>query len=162
MITQPEILVTPDFPTIKFREPRDLVNLDIELPKILHNQGWGCGTYFHVQFMNHERNELLTSSLFVVTKETEALQTTDNPYQPMTKTIYTREVKQIGDWWVNSLPETEKKGPAQMIATRPKVTWNPGKKMHQVKLDDKVVYETPDKELAHQIADGKTPIPKAA
>src|SRR6266849_4735255 len=148
MIINPEIIVTPDLPTIKFREPRDQINLDVELPKILHRQGWGCGTYFNIQFMNHERNELLACALYVVTKETEGLHTSDNPYQPMTKTIYTREAKQVGEWWINSEPVKT----GSMVAI-----WNPGKKMHQVKIGDKVVYETPDKDLAHKVADGKTP-----
>ena len=89
MIIYPEILVTPDHPTIKFKQPREQVNLDVELPKILHAQGWGCGTYFHVQFLDHDKAKLLASALYVVTEEVETLVTSDaNPYQPVTKTVF--------------------------------------------------------------------------
>jgi hypothetical protein len=78
MLIYPEILITPDLPTIKFHQPRDQIKLDIELPRILHNQGWGCGTYFHVQFLNHEKTELLACALYVVTKEVEGIHTGGN------------------------------------------------------------------------------------
>ena len=146
MVIYPEVIVAPDSPTIKFRQPRDQVNLDVELPRILHAQGWGCGTYFHVQFMNHEKTELLACALYVVTKESEGIQTSDNPYQPMTKTVYSREARIVGDWWVST--------PKVMTSV-----WNPGKKMFQVKIGDKVVYETPHKEEGVKIAAGEIEIP---
>lgn len=104
MLIYPEIIPTPDSPTIKFNQPRDQIDLDKELPRILHAQGWGCGTYFHVQFLNHEKTKLLSCGRFVVSEETETIQTNDaNPYQPMTRTVFSRRAEQIGEWWV--LPE---------------------------------------------------------
>jgi hypothetical protein len=100
MVIHPEVIVTPDTPTIKFREPREQVDLSKELPRILNAQGWGCGTYFNVQFLNHEKTKLLACGRFVVIEETESLHTSDaNPYQPMTKTMIARCAEQIGDWW---------------------------------------------------------------
>ena len=96
----PEIQVTPDSPTIKFSQPRDQVDLSKELPRILHAQGWGCGTYFNVQFLNHEKTKLLACARFVVTEEVETIQTSDaNPYQPITKTVFSRTAEQIDEWW---------------------------------------------------------------
>ena len=137
MIIHPEILVAPDLPTIKFRQPRDQINLDVELPRILHSQGWGCGTYFHVQFLSHDKNKLLASALYAVTEEKETLHTSDaNPYQPMTKTIFTRKAERIGDWWRCSLDGLEKlEGETvKVVADGSKtiVKWNPGLKVHQV------------------------------
>lgn len=100
MVIYPDITVTPDCPTIKFHQPHEQVDLDKELPRILHAQGWGVGTYFHVQFMNHEKTKLLSCGRFVVTEELETIQTNDaNPYQPMTKTVFSRRAEQIGEWW---------------------------------------------------------------
>jgi len=99
MIIHPEVFVTPDCPTIRFRESKDSVDLEKKLPQILHAQGWCCGTYFHVQFVSHDRTKLLASTRFVVSEESESLQTSDNPYQPMTKTIYNLKATQIEPWW---------------------------------------------------------------
>lgn len=110
MVIYPEVLVTPDTPTVKFCQPFDKVDLSKELPRILNVQGWGCGTYFNVQFLNHEKTKLLASGRFVVTEEAEAVQTNDaNPYQPLTKTVCTRSAQQLGEWWLAKVPvETEK------------------------------------------------------
>jgi len=149
MIIHPEIIVTPDLPTIKFKQPRDQVDLDVELPKILHTQGWGCGTYFHIQFVNHEKTKLLASATFVVSEETESIHTSDNQYNPVTKTIFTRSATRIGDWWEKS------KNPSENISEKisAKVKWNPGKKVHQVIEDGKIIYENADKEQALKVAE---------
>lgn len=67
MIIKPNIIITPDCPTVVFREPKEKINLDEELPKILRYQGWGCGTYFNVQFI--DSGELLSCARFVVSFE---------------------------------------------------------------------------------------------
>lgn len=146
MIIHPEITVTPDLPTIKFKEPREQVDLDVELPKILHTQGWGCGTYFHVQFLNHEKTKLLGSATFVVSEETESIVTSDNQYNPVTKTIFSRKAEMIGRWWEKSDENINEKINAE-------VKWNPGKKVHQVIEDGKVIYENADKEQAIKVAE---------
>tara|TARA_R110000803_G_scaffold95011_2_gene162762 strand:+ start:113 stop:595 length:483 start_codon:yes stop_codon:yes gene_type:complete len=40
--------------------------------------------------------------------------------------------------------------------------WNPGRKAYQVIVNGEVVYETPEKQLAQQIARGDQPVPVAA
>ena len=100
MLIYPDIQATPDSPTIKFYQPREQIDLNKELPRILHAQGWGCGTLFNVMFLNHEKTKLLACGRFVVTEEVESLHTNDaNPYQPMTKTVFSRCAEQIGEWW---------------------------------------------------------------
>ena len=107
MLIYPDIQATPDSPTIKFYQPREQIDLNKELPRILHTQGWGCGTFFNVLFLNHEKTKLLSCGRFVVTEEIETLHTNDaNPYQPMTKTVFTRAAVQIGEWW----PKTNEAG----------------------------------------------------
>lgn len=162
MVIYPEVLVTPDCPTIKFRQPREQVDLDKELPRILQAQGWGCGTYFHVQFLSHDKTRLLASALFVVSEEVESMVTSDtNAYQTVTKTVFSRKVSQIGDWWPEAkLDVTESATNVPAVAM--KAVWNPGKKIHQIKLGESVVYETPDKQEAREIAEGRKPIPQAA
>jgi hypothetical protein len=100
MLIYPDIQATPDCPTIKFNQPRDQVDLHKELPRILHAQGWGCGTLFNIMFLNHDKTKLLACGRFVVCEEIETIQTNDaNPYQPMTKTVFSRVAVQIGEWW---------------------------------------------------------------
>lgn len=102
MIIQSEIIITPDRPVVRFRESRDTINLDEELPKLLHRQGWGLGTFFNVQFLNREKTELLSSATFVVTHEKEQLHTSEaNPYQPMTRTVFSRKAEQTTEWWIS-------------------------------------------------------------
>lgn len=108
MVIQPEIFITPDRPTIRLREPREQVDLDKELPRILSAQGWDVGTYFHIQFVSHDRTTLLASGQFVVTEVREALHTSEaNPYQPITKSVFTRAAEQVGDWWTPGLKSLE-------------------------------------------------------
>jgi hypothetical protein len=100
MLIYPDIQATPDCPTIKFNQPREQIDLHKELPRILHAQGWGCGTLFNVMFLNHEKTKLLACGRFVVSEEIETIQTNDaNPYQPMTRTVFSRRAEQIGDWY---------------------------------------------------------------
>jgi hypothetical protein len=168
MVIHPEIIVTPDCPTIKFRQPREQVDLDKELPRILSAQGWGCGTYFHVQFVSHDKTNLLASALFVVTEEVESLQTSEaNPYQPVTKTVFSRKAERVSEWWKFGVRELSLRATAVMESggesgSNAKASWNPGKKLYQVKVGDKVIYETKDKQEANDIADGKIPVPRAA
>ena len=112
MIINPEVIVTPDCPTVQIREPRENLSLEEELPRIVHNQGWGVGTYFNVQFISHDRTKLLSTGAFVVVQADERLHTSDaNPYQPMTKAVSTRKAEQIGEWW---MPATaQKRGPGR-------------------------------------------------
>jgi len=101
MIIAPEILVTPDRPTVRFREPREKIDLDKELQKVLKAQGWGLGTYFNVQFISHDRTELLSQGEFAVVKDAESLQTNEeNQYSPSTRTVYVKEVEQLGEFRV--------------------------------------------------------------
>ena len=157
MVIQPEVFVTPDRPIVRFREPQEKVDLALELPKVLQSQGWGIGTHFHVQFINHDRTALLASAEFMVTEVKEGIHTSEaNPYQPMTKMVFMRKFEQIGKWWKTIKSEAI---PEKVVLT---TSWNPGKKLHQVKNGDEVVFETPDKEIALQVAEGKIPVPEAA
>lgn len=144
MIIHPEIITTPDLPTIKFREPKDKVDLDVELPRILHSQGWSCGTYFHIQFISHDRTKLLSSATFVVSEEVESVHTSEaNPYNPVTRTVFSRKASRVSDWWGTVV--IKKEGDA-------KVVWNPGLKVHQVKVGEETIFETKDKEEALRVA----------
>ena len=112
MVIQPEIYTTPDRPVVRFREPREKVDLALELPKILQSQGWGIGTHFHVQFINHDRTALLASAEFMVTAVTEGIHTSEaNPYQPITKTVFMRKFEQVGEWWISVDKEIVEKTP---------------------------------------------------
>lgn len=156
MVIHPEVIVTPDCPTVKFRQPREQVKLDVELPKILQGQGWGCGTYFHVQFVSHDKSELLAAGKFVVTEEKEMIETTDDPYRPVTKTVFGRKFAQLGDWWVAKTTEPKP------FETELKASWNPGKKKYEVKQGDAIVFESVDKQEAQDVASGKRTLPVAA
>lgn len=164
MVIYPEVLVTPDCPTVKFHQPCEQVDLEKELPRILHAQGWGCGTYFNVQFLSHDKTTLLACAKFVVNEEKEMLHTSDNQYNPNTKTVFTRSAVQLENWWpdrnipvnvpsvlISELTESVT-GVCNPINNPPKETrvyWNPGKKVHQVKVGDTVMFESPDKDVAN-------------
>ena len=146
MLIYPEITVTPDTPTIKFRLPREQVDLDKELPRILHAQGWALGTYFNVQFITHERDKVLSAALYVVSEESEEKVTSDNPYAPMTKTVFNLKAAQVGPGWVAPMPN----GVEIVESSQPQIVWNPGKKVHEVKIDGVVAYESKIKSQAMQ------------
>lgn len=140
MIIHPEIRVTPDLPTIRFSEPRDQVDLDIEIPRILNREKWGCSTYFKVQFINHEKTEVLASAEFVVVQEIQGSYTNAaNPSQPMTSETFKCKAEIIGKWWYSSLEKA--KGQKGGV-----VKWNPGLKVHQLIINDEVVYADANKD----------------
>lgn len=96
MVIAPEVSVTPDRPVVRFREPRDKLNLAKELQRVVQMQGWGVGTYFNVQFVSHNRENLLAECAFLVTCDAEELKTNDeNPYSPKTHTAHIKTIKQI-------------------------------------------------------------------
>ncbi len=109
MIIQPNIF-TPDRPVVQYKEPSTLVDLDVELPKILTRQGWAVGTFFHIQFFNHEMTKLISYGLYMVVESTPYLDTSEaNPYQPMTRTGFRQKAEQVGDWWyAPDAPEIQK------------------------------------------------------
>ena len=123
MVIQPEIYTTPDRPIVRFREPREKIDLSLELPKVLQSQGWGIGTHFHVQFIDHDRTALLASAEFLVTQVAEGLHTSEaNPYQPITKTIFMRKFEQIGEWWISADSAAVEKIPESSLATEVEVS----------------------------------------
>ena len=145
MIAKPEIAVTPDYPVVKFREPRETVDLDLELPRILQAQGWGLGTVFRVQFITHERTKLRAGATFVVTEDSESIQTSEaNPNQPMTRMVNLRACAQIGPWW-----ESE----ASAAAAPADIKWNPGKRAYDLIRGGVVVATIADKAEAQAAAD---------
>jgi hypothetical protein len=110
MLIHPEIFTTPDYPVVRFRAERDQINLDTDLPRILDVQGWDVGTYFYVQFMSHDRSELMADAKFVVTELKENIQINEaNPYQPVTKAVAKRKAEQRGEWWIPEARKTRKK-----------------------------------------------------
>lgn len=152
MVIAPHITTTPDFPTVRFREPKEQIDLETELNKILKIQGWGVGTYFNVQFVNHERTKLLASVTYVVTEEHEELRVNESiPGHPVTTNVVTRRCEEAGPWkWFVVEAPVEEPAKTKM----PYVRWNPGKKVHEVRLNGEVLFETKDKEEAREVANG--------
>ena len=145
-IMRPEVFTTPDCPTIKFREKEEVVNLDIEIPKILISQGWGLGTIFCVQFTNHERTQIVKVARFIVDTQDSDIQTFNPDSQsPMTKMVETRTAKQIETWiYPNGAPVD--------ISTK-LVKWNFGNKEYEVKLGDNVLFSSASKKEAEKFRD---------
>jgi len=129
-IIRPDIFITPDCPTVKFREEPENINLAVEVPKILTQQGWGLGTIFCIQFINHDRTKLIKFARFIVSTENSSLQTfnPDGP-QPMTKLVEAREACQMEAWFY----------PQGSQAKNFKIDWNFGEKKHRVMQGDKIV-----------------------
>lgn len=148
MIIQPKILsVTPDEPTVQFKQSKDQIDLDKELLRLVNNQGWGCGTYFHVQFTNHEYTELKSAAKYVVTQKIENVYTNEaNPYQPVTRNISNYKIERV-EKWRHFGEEVKTEGT--------EIKWNPGLKVHQLKLGDEVIYQNADKAKVIEVAEGK-------
>jgi len=143
----PEVFTTPDRPIIRIREFRGHVDLDDLISKLIHAQGWGSGTYFSVQFMNHERSKIFASGEFMVTMADEAL-VTSNPdsRNPNTKMVSHLKSEMVGEWFVTSF--IDERDPARKQDVKKldaEVKWNPGVKRHQVIVDNEVVFESEDK-----------------
>lgn len=97
MIIVPKVFVTPDRPIVRFKQPKDHFDIDKEIHRVLNAQGWGLGTYFSVQFVNHDETELISQAEYVVSKDTEDFQTkNDNQYNPSSKTVHVREFIPVG------------------------------------------------------------------
>jgi hypothetical protein len=133
-ITRPEIFITPDCPTVKFREDPKVINLVIEIPKILTQQGWALGTIFTVQFVNHEKTKLIKVARFIVSTENETLHTF-NPdgERPMTKLIQARTAKQMEAWFY---PDSQ-----PVAAVGKEVKWNLGLGKHTVVQNGEIIFK---------------------
>ena len=81
------------------------------------------------------------------------MHTSDSPYQPVTKTVFNRKAERVCEWW--PALRTSKVESVEEL-TKATVYWNPGKKVHQVKMGDKIIFESSDKELAIRAANGET------
>lgn len=148
MNIRPAIYATPDRPVVVFREPRELVDLDRELPLLLKNQGWHVGLYFNVQFVSHDRTELLATAQFVVTSVREALVTTNaNPDQPITSAVSARRYERITEWLFFGGRKVHGKA-----------VWNVGRGGYVIEVDGEEVGFEKDKETAQRIAAGEVPL----
>jgi hypothetical protein len=173
MRIHPHIDVTPNFPTVQFREERSLIDLEAELAKVVNYQRWSCGLYFNVQFVNHDRTKLLQSALFVVSEENESVNVNnDNPYSPKTQITSARKAVQIGEWWYSGavFDEAAIEPPTPQVvvefddsvwqgidAANAIRKWNPGKQQHEVWVHDELVYASPHKNKATAVSEGRDP-----
>ena len=145
MIIHPQIEVTPDTPTIKFREAKEQVDLDKELPRILNHQGWDIGTYFHVQFINFERTHLLSSALFVVIESTEKLVVNDSdPYHTMSKMVSSHKADRVSKWWYSDSGKEERDAEPPP-PPEPKLRYDQSAKEHVVMLGHEELFRNPFK-----------------
>ena len=129
-ITRPQIVITPDCPTVKFRVDPQTINLAIELPKILAQQGWALGTMFCIQFINHEETKLIKLARFIVSAEVESMQTFNpDSERPMTKLVQAREATQMEAWFC----------PYGSSSSRMTIEWKFADKKHRVMLDGEII-----------------------
>lgn len=143
MIIHPDINNTPDRPVIKFRQPKELMDLTLELGRAMKSQGWALGTRFTVQFINHEKTQLLSTAEFVVSDREESFITNDdNPYAPTSRDIVTYRAIQVDDWWYSELGseirDTPEPEPEILV---PKLAYDKTTKVHQVRLGDEILFE---------------------
>jgi hypothetical protein len=137
MIIHPRIDITPNRPIVIFREPREQVDLDKALPRILRTQGWACGTFFHIQFQSHKQDKLYSFATYVVTQDDEMLVVNeDNPYQTVTKTAFNYKAEIVGDWWFAEYQEE-----IDETATTVKMAYDKTSKLHQAKRGNDILYE---------------------
>ncbi len=158
---KPAVDPRPNFPIVKFQYSREQVDFDVELQRVIQNNGWDCGTYFYVQFLKVENDKkfaLLESALFIVTHVDEGIYTNEaNSYAPMTKTVYTHKAERVGDWWTPGGTEKVSEKPAKdaIPAAKPQVIPNHENGTYDVVLNGKVIYRNKDESKAQDVADGK-------
>lgn len=157
MIKFPKTYPTSDLPIVVFEQAKELVVLDDVLPSILRREGWACGTCFYIQFMggNEKHLKLLAMALYVVSEVDESLHTNEsNPYQPITKMITNRKAEIVGKWqyFDKEKPDTLDEmtrivddASKRSADIKLEIKWNPGKKVHELKLGDDVLYANADK-----------------
>lgn len=137
--------------------PKDEIRGAMIVKRARHDN-LSAGDEIVVQCMNHEKTELLYEAEFRVTKRTDepdSEERENGDIRQFTKT--TIVVERVGDWWASQAArDAEPDEPNERVRE-----WNVGKRLHQVKEGETVVFETPDKELADAIVDG-APIPLAA
>lgn len=154
----PQIIATPDCPTVIIREPQEVVEkagFDAVMQRILARQGWGLGTHFSVHFIDHDREKLLALGQFVVIEDRERLNTYEPvPDQPVTRVDHIRRYAQLGPW--RAFEETE--GVTVTPEANLDVEWNVGRRVHEVKSGNKVVGCDPDKAKAEAMARGEAPL----
>lgn len=164
MIIREKIVVTPDCPTIVFREAQEVVDLPAVLPRVLYANGWEPSTFFHVCFMNREETRLLSHGHFVVVAKEEQLRTTEeNPFQPITKAVSAYQYQQLGAWYVaeHEAPDAVEM-PSEGVERRiqmGRVKYNKGREMYDIFSGEAVVWRTKDRGEAERIARGEIAIP---
>jgi hypothetical protein len=95
-----------------------------------------------VQCVTHHGDELIAECEYRVIRRSESIQTRDlDGYQTRQDTHLAIDIAMIRDWWFPNRV-------ASIMSTALKVSWNPGRKMHQVKDGDRVVFESTDKDEA--------------
>jgi len=146
-VIHPEVSTTPDQPTIKIRQAWELTDLDKLIPSILQAQGWPCGTYFNLQFVNHERDLLLADARFVVDSSRESQRTTDNEYSPNTRMVVSYKAKRVTEWRFYNGFEVPRGTSSENDEKQATIRWNPGKKEHELLVGDEVKFSSADKAL---------------
>jgi len=161
MKINPEVFTTPDRPIIRLREFKGNVDLDDAISKIIHAQGWGAGTYFSVQFMNHERTKIFSTAEFMVTQDDESIVTLNpDSRNPNTKMVSKLKAERLGDWHNTSFIDERDPKNKTVEKIDAEVKWNPGVKKHQVIQGGEVIFESDDKTEVDNFM--KSPRTKAA
>ena len=140
MIIHPDTNNTPDRPIVKFREPKELMDFEVELGRVMKGQGWELGTRFTIQFINHEKTELLSTAEFVVSEVTEKFITNDdNPYAPTSKNVYVYRASKTSDWWYSEKGIELRDAEPEVLEM--KLAYDKTTKLHQVRLGTDIMFE---------------------
>lgn len=116
------------------------------------------GDKFTVQCMDHAYETMFHQAEYVVTQRVEAMVTKTVEFQPMQTTVVNYSIEQIGGWWASAESSQE----VAVKATGLSRKWSNGRREHVITdADGNEVFATKDKDLAIDIAEGRTPVPEA-
>ena len=147
-----EVYVVDRGALIQTRCPKDYITDQMVHQRVLA-ANLSAGDFVKVQCFNHERTTILYYTEYLVygrSSEMKRVEINDRDTRQFEDVKYS--ILRTMDWKATPASETPKteteieKSPAGLHFQ--KIVWNPGLKVHQVKVDDVVVFESADKQEA--------------
>lgn len=133
---------------IRTRCPKELIT-DAMIQQRAAAVNLDCGDFLRVQCTNHERDTVLHFAEWMVYSRKSRINVAELSDQvTRTSEVYSHALLRTVSWTAT---------PAASDAERT-VTWNPGRKVHEVKEGGRVIGSSADKETAQKMADGTAPL----
>jgi len=140
-----EVYVAEFGALIRTRCPKDSITDQMVHQRVLA-ANLSAGDFVKVQCFNHDRTTILYYTEYLVydrSTEMKRVDINDRDIRQFEDVKYS--ILRTMDWKATPAVKSEVKSEPK---TEAKLVWNPGLKVHQVKVDEKVVFESADKQEA--------------